>query len=424
MSAVAGELAAAPRADDARVPLDQPLPVDVRAGGLAGLLRYGQWPVFSARWLLGRLLVFVLCVGALAVLSLLGMLVAGAGFGPSAIAAGWMLGSFLLMGFLGPLLAGWVRRRGWAARRERLGVMLAVALGVLAAYGVDRVGSGRIDAIVEAEMLEARPELAATTEQAKAMERRPLVMAIGLLFSLGIYTVLGGGVALIGYAREQRRWADARQARRLAGEADARRRAEQRLAVLQAQVSPHFLFNTLASIRALVRPSPELAERTLDALAEHLRAAMPRLAPDGALPPTTLAEQLAVARSYLALMQLRLGGRLAFAVEAEDGLDAHPFPPLLLITLVENAVTHGIEPKVGEGRIDVRARRDGARLVVEVDDDGAGLQPGTSGGVGLANVRAQLAARYGDAASLAVGPGPDGRGFRARIALPLQGAAA
>ena len=131
-----------------------------------------------------------------------------------------------------------------------------------------------------------------------------------------------------------------------------------------------------------------------------------------------------MARSYLALMQLRLGGRLAFAVEAEPGLDAHPFPPLLLITLVENAVTHGIEPKVGDGRIDVRARREGGRMLVEVDDDGAGLQPGTSGGVGLANVRAQLAARFGDAATLSVGPGPGGRGFRARILVPLQEATA
>lgn len=117
-------------------------------------------------------------------------------------------------------------------------------------------------------------------------------------------------------------------------------------------------------------------------------------------------------------MTVRMAGRLTVRVEADAAARARPFPPLLLLTLVENAVTHGIEPKPGPGEIAIVARVEGEALVVGVEDDGAGLEPGMTPGVGLANVRAQLQSLFGDRASLDIISRPEG-GVSARIRVPL-----
>ena len=209
-----------------------------------------------------------------------------------------------------------------------------------------------------------------------------------------------------------------------------------KLGVLQAQVEPHFLFNTLASIRSLVKQDPARAEATLDALVEHLRACMPRLRgqadaanqaeSDPALDATlesTLGQQLEICRSYLELMRLRLGERFHYRIAASDDLLDYGFPPLLLITLVENAIKHGIEPKPGATRLELLAERvelaGTVKLRVQVIDDGAGLQPGSGSGVGLANVRAQLATRFGTDAALGL-RSRDGGGAIAELVVPLN----
>lgn len=405
------------------VPLDAPLPDDVGAGWLRAVLRYRRWPVFSARWLIGRALVFGVVLAGLAAMSALGTAVAGPGLEAGLIAGGWLIGSMMLMAFAGPLLAGAVRYARWPLKRERVGVVLAVLVGMGIAFAVDRVGSARINAQIRPAMEANSPGLAATARQAEARASQPWVQVAGIGIGLGIYFALGGGLALAGYFRESRQWVHARQQRAIAEVTQARREAELRLAVLQAQVEPHFLFNTLASIRALVRSDGDRAEATLDALAAHLRATMPVVPAGSALPESTLAQQLAVAESYLEVMRLRLGGRLSVHVAADAPARAQPFPPLLLITLVENAIKHGIEPKRGPGEVRIEARREGAQLVVEVLDDGVGLSPGLGGGVGLANVREQLAAAHGDAASLEVASRP-GSGCVARLRLPWREAVA
>jgi two-component sensor histidine kinase len=188
------------------------------------------------------------------------------------------------------------------------------------------------------------------------------------------------------------------------------------LKALQAQVEPHFLFNALASLQQLIRSQPGTAERFLGELHDYLRLALPSMRE----PLSTVERELALARAYLTVMATRLGTRLRVQVQAGTGCEADAVPPMMLLTLVENAVRHGIEPLPQGGRVDVQARREAGRLVLEVRDSGAGLQPGgaTQGqGVGLANVRDRLASLYAGEARLVLQQRNTG-GVSARIELP------
>ena len=167
--------------------------------------------------------------------------------------------------------------------------------------------------------------------------------------------------------------------------------AEQHLALLQAQIEPHFLFNVLGNVRRLYRTQPKAGSETIASLMRYLRAALPQFRSQS----TSLGGELELVRAYLDLLQVRMGTRLTFSIETDPTLEDVEFPPMLLLTLVENAIKHGLEP-VGGGSVCVRAHRYRHTLHVVVLDDGAGLGAAASGGtgVGLANVRRQLAARY------------------------------
>ncbi|HEY9023035.1 MAG TPA: histidine kinase, partial [Burkholderiaceae bacterium] len=190
------------------------------------------------------------------------------------------------------------------------------------------------------------------------------------------------------------------------------------LKALQAQVEPHFLFNALASLQQLIRVQPATAERFVGQLHEYLRLALPSMRE----PLSTVDKELALARAYLTVMATRLGERLRFEVETEADCARHPMPPMMLLTLVENAVQHGIEPRPRGGQVQVLARRQGEQLVLQVSDDGVGLLaaskvPSKGRGIGLTNVRDRLAGLYGDAARLSVQQRGE-RGVCARIELP------
>jgi signal transduction histidine kinase len=235
--------------------------------------------------------------------------------------------------------------------------------------------------------------------------------------SVFVWIFAGGGLATVYYLGEQQRlarYATQQQLETLRAERNA---ADMRLAVLQAQVEPHFLFNTLASVRSLIASEPARAAQTIDALADYLRAALPRLREDR-VEEATLERQIDLCLGYLDLMRVRMAGRLSVRVDADDAVRALPFPPLILLTLVENAVTHGVEPKPGPGEVAILARVDGDTLTIAVEDDGAGLTPGITPGLGLANVRAQLRSLFGDRASLDVTSRPQG-GVSARIRVPI-----
>jgi hypothetical protein len=199
------------------------------------------------------------------------------------------------------------------------------------------------------------------------------------------------------------------------GAALAREEHELQLRLLQAQIEPHFLFNTLANVRRLYRLHPDQGTEMMESLKRYLRAALPNVRRADA----TLADEFLLVRSYLELLRMRMAERLEYTIVVDPGLGATPFPPMIVVTLVENSIKHGLEPSERGGRIEVRARRLGALLEVSVRDDGVGLSAqSTHGtGVGLANVRRQLTGRYGAAARLCLRP--QSQGFIATIEVPL-----
>ena len=396
-------------------PLRQKLPAEVLVGGNAVWSRYRQYPVFGLRWLLGRSLLFCGVIAVVAAFIGMGTGVVAQDVGVAVKVAITEFIVFSSMATLGPALATAVRHRAWPLSRERKAVVIAVLIGMVLSFFIDRLGSSYIEQLI-------KPGLEAAGLSVNPPTPPPLVKAIGLAINVAalvvIYGLFGGGLALRAYFSEHRRWDEHHHVRELNALESRVHEADLRLGVLQAQVEPHFLFNTLASVRALVRQDPAQAEATLDALVDFLRATIPKLREDCGL-HATLGQQLALCSSYLALMQVRMGGRLTYDVRADEVLRAAPFPPSLLITLVENAIKHGIEPRSGPGRIEIDAVRDGDTLRVQVRDDGAGLQPGLSTGVGLANVREQLAARYGARAAFVLSPAAEGRGVCAEIRVPL-----
>ena len=195
-----------------------------------------------------------------------------------------------------------------------------------------------------------------------------------------------------------------------------RRLTEAQMAALQAQVEPHFLFNTLALIGRLIETDPPEAAKVHAHLIAYLRSALPQMRSSGG---ATLGKQLDLSKAYLAIMQARMKERLAVRFEVPDFLGSAPFPPMMLQTLIENAIKHGLEPKIEGGTILVRARVDGAILVVDVCDDGVGIDLHADEGVGLANIRERLQLLYGGQAELVI-EAPPGGGACASVRIPYK----
>ena len=229
------------------------------------------------------------------------------------------------------------------------------------------------------------------------------------LLGLGLFVAVRAGIQ---YARQRLR---AEQARAEIAERD-RELARSELMMLRAQVEPHFLWNTLGNVQYLILKQPQQAHDMVGHLISYLRASLADMRSES----TTLGSEADSVGAYLALMVYRMGSRLDVPVEIDEACRVRPFPPLLLQTLVENGVKHGLEPKVGSARLTVRVASKGQTgLVVEVIDNGVGLQPNprTRGtGLGLRSVRERLQAQYGARASLSISGNADG-GVTARIEI-------
>lgn len=195
-----------------------------------------------------------------------------------------------------------------------------------------------------------------------------------------------------------------------------RQALDARLHLLQAQVAPHFLFNTLANVQALVDAGSAQAPAVLRSLVAYLRAAVPRLHE----PATTLGQELQLVQAYLELMHMRIPDRLQFALHVDAAVRTLRCPPMTLLTLVENAVRHGIDPSEEGGRIDVDAQRRGDRCLVSVSDTGVGLRhAGTGLGTGLSTLRERLELVFGGDAQLRLSE-LQPHGFRAELDFPAR----
>ena len=186
------------------------------------------------------------------------------------------------------------------------------------------------------------------------------------------------------------------------------------LRALQAQIEPHFLFNPLANVTSLIEPEPARARHMLEAFIRFLRASLAATRRS----TTTLADEFALIADFLEVLKVRMGERLQVSVDLPPGLGAVEIPPMLVQPVVENAIRHGLEPKVEGGRLDLRARREGGRLVLEVADTGVGFGEATTGGLGLANIRERLRLAHGDGARLSIRANPPG-GTIVAIELPV-----
>jgi sensor histidine kinase YesM len=185
------------------------------------------------------------------------------------------------------------------------------------------------------------------------------------------------------------------------------------LRALQAQIEPHFLFNTLANVTSLIDPDPAKARRMLESFIRFLRSSLGATRAES----TTLADEGELMAAYLDVLQIRMGGRLRYEIDIPPELHAFALPPMLLQPVVENAIHHGLEPKMDGGVVKVRARREDGAVVIEIADSGVGFAATTRGGVGLTNLRDRLRLLYGERACLAIAES-DGGGASVKLTLP------
>lgn len=221
--------------------------------------------------------------------------------------------------------------------------------------------------------------------------------------SLMLFTLMAtGGATLFFFSREKiMRLQTQASEEKARAESIQRQALQAQLQLLQAQIEPHMLFNTLANLQGLIGFDPDRAQLLLDHLIQYLRATLTSSRAE----TTTLGQEFSLMQAYLGLMQIRMGSRLTFALDLPEPLRQLKLPPMLLQPLVENAIQHGLEPKIDGGHIAVGAHLAGQSLVLTIADSGLGLDhPGQSKGthLGLSNIRERLLALYAGAASLAL----------------------
>jgi len=294
---------------------------------------------------------------------------------------------------LGNLVLGqWLREASFALRSIYYSVVSI--LGVFAGYAL---GSALLDS----------PQLWSSVFSAQGATS---ILLLSLIISATLATIF--------FARERQAKAEMEfQRERARSEAAEKQIRVAQLQLLEAQIEPHFLYNTLANVISLIDAEPATAKHMIERLIDYLRRAA--VASAGA--DATLGRQVELLRAYLDLIVLRMGSRLSYRIDVPAELAALPLPPMLLQPVVENAIKHGLEPKIAGGEVSVTARREGDRLLLAVTDNGLGVRAtraAGSTGLGLANLRARLSTMHGAHATLAIEDGEPGT--RVTIDLPME----
>jgi signal transduction histidine kinase len=310
---------------------------------------------------------------------------------------GWALGLSLLffVCMAQALLSAWIRPERFSGRRLwRIGLLM-IAASYAGAFG-SLFGMHR-----------SRPLPQTLDGWLDVLWR---ATPLQLMAGLGVLLLVGA----VGAARRAQLQHTLAQLRlQQERDAAARQASEARLRLLQAQIQPHFLFNTLAALQHWVDSGDARAGGLLRSMTAFLRGSTELLGRS----EVAVADEAEMARHYLEVMRARLGERLRFAIELADDCGARRLPPGLLITLVENAVEHGIEPNLHGGSVQVRAWRESGAFMLSVSDDGAGLALGWREGVGLANSRERLAHAFGERATLSLNPRTPASGVCALIRI-------
>ncbi|WMW79912.1 histidine kinase [Undibacterium cyanobacteriorum] len=445
---------------------DQPLPGTIITKLASWSVKAQHYPSFSQTWFKYRALGFALPMGVVAfIMGGISLLIAleprvtGGEVKPHAMFLVVYIGLLTTL-LLGRWLATLVRKRQLPSKQERIGIAIALVIGVAIGFGITR--SAEYFLTPEAKQVkqnaqntptkqeasaskasEAHESSASqTTENLKSGDAQNKKVAVGVfvedektsspqkkenMANTIIWLILlvwwGGLFDFIAYLKQGRVIQEALMQEKLERYQRERNQAQMRLSVLASQVEPHFLFNTLSGVRAAMLSDPARGVVIIDHLVDYLRSTIPQMRSDGNLKLATLSNQFASIKAYLGVIHTRIP-RLQFRVESEAPLNDCVVPPLMLISLVENAVKHGIEPKKGPVEIIVSAKKlqENGRdyLRISVADNGVGFGGTTSGsGIGLSNIRERLKQLYGDEARLELGMREPG-GIEASIVLPLS----
>ena len=410
------------------IPTDNPLPSKIfgKYGGWGSMAQ--QYPIFSQTWYKYRALSFLWPMALLAVFLGLGLFVipeSNAKF-KLFLASLFLWISITTALMLGRGLAVLVAKQTWSERKISIGVVLAVCMGILVAIYLVHLEHGfekqfTNDYLQELK-LKKQTDLA-LVDSDEMYQNSPIVSAARYLILLATFLWLGGTADLFAYFRQRREMKDVIVEQRVAHYQKERNEAELRLSVLASQIEPHFLFNTLSGVRSAILSDPQMGVAIIDNLVEYLRATIPQLRNDGSCSQVKLGSQLQAIRAYLGVIKFRIP-RLSVEVEFDPILSELFIPPLMLISLVENAVKHGIELKKGPVHIAVSAEKtlldNQEKLVLTVSDNGLGFTAGASGtGIGLTNIRERLKQLYQEHAALTLETNEQG-GVTARIILPTN----